>query len=100
MKQIRINYATYQLPEGMSAKDIQALVGFLSTLQSVDNIYSRVEGNYRQFHFTGEYARVQIVDDTESRYASQALAEAARDLYDEEVRAKAAADEVMADPED
>lgn len=100
MKHIRINYNTFQLPEHLSTKDIQALVGFLSTLQSVDYIYSNVEGNYRKFNFTGEYARVQILDDNESRYATQALAEAARDLHDEEVRAKAAAEEVMADPED
>jgi len=97
---IRINYHEFKLPESMAAKDIQALVGFLSTLQEVDYAYTNIEGNYRKFHYVGEFARVHLVADTETRYASRALAEAARDEYDENVKAKAAAEEVMADPED
>ena len=71
MKHIRINYATFELPEGMSAKDTQALVGFLSTLKAVDFVYSKVEGNMRQFHYTGEYIRVQIAGDNEPCCFSQ-----------------------------
>jgi len=97
---IRINHREYKLPESMTAKDIQALVGFLSTLQEVDYAYTKIEGAYRKFHYAGEYASVQMVSETEMLYASRALAEAARDEYDENVKAKAAAEEFMAHPED
>lgn len=97
---IRINHREYKLPESMTAKDIQAIIGFLSTLQEVDYVYTKIEGAYRTFHYVGDFASVQMVAETETRYASRALAEAARDEHDEEVKAKAAAEELMADPED
>jgi len=97
---IRINYHEFKLPESMAAKDIQALVGFLSTLQEVDYVYTNIEGAYQKFNYVGEFARVHLVADTESRYASRALAEAARDEYDIAVKAKADAEELMAHPED
>jgi len=97
---IRINNREYKLPESMTTKDIQALVGFLSTLQEVDYAYTKIEGAYRKFHYVSEFASVQMVAETEMPYASRALAEAARDEYDENVKAKAAAEALMADPED
>jgi hypothetical protein len=97
---IRINYKEYKLPESMTAKDIQALVGFLSTLQEVESVFSKVDGVYHKFHYVGEFANVQMVAETEMPYASRALAEAARDEYDENVKAKQAAETLMADPED
>ena len=97
---IRINQREYKLPESMTAKDIQALAGFLSTLQEVEFVFSKLDGVYRKFQYVGEYASVQMVSETEMLYASRALAEAARDEYDENVKAKAAAEALMADPED
>ena len=97
---IRINNREYKLPESMTTKDIQALVGFLSTLQEVDYVYTKIEGAYRKFHYVGEFANVQMVAETEMRYASRALAEAARDEYDIAAEAKAAAEALMANPED
>lgn len=97
---IRINHREYKLPDSITAKDMAALVGFLSTLQEVDYVYTNIEGAYRKFHYVGEFANVQMVADTETRYASRALAEAARDEHDIEVEAKAAAEALMADPED
>lgn len=97
---IRINHREYKLPESITAKDMAALVGFLSTLQEVDYVLTKADGVYRKFQYVGEYASVQMVAETDTQYASRALAEAARDEYDENVKAKAAAEALMADPED
>lgn len=97
---IRINHCEYKLPESITAKDMAALVGFLSTLQQVDYVLTRAEGTYRRFAYVGEYASIQMVSEAETPYMCRALAEAARDEYDENVKAKAAAEALMADPED
>jgi hypothetical protein len=97
---IRINYKEYKLPESMTAKDIQALVGFLSTLQEVEFVFSKIDGVYHKFPYLGEYANVQMVAETDTLHASRAQAEEARDEYDIAVKAKADAEELMAHPED
>jgi len=97
---IRINHREYKLPESMTAKDIQALAGFLSTLQEVEHVFSKLDGVYHKFQYVGEYASVQMVVESDTQYASRALAEAARDEYDIATKAKAAAEELMAHPED
>ena len=39
MRTININGNRFALPEGMGMKDVQALVGFLATLQTVESHY-------------------------------------------------------------
>ena len=97
---IRINHREYKLPESMTAKDIQALAGFLSTLQEVEHVFSKLDGVYHKFQYTAEYASVQMVAETDTLYASRTLAEEARDEYDIAAKAKADAEELMAHPED
>ena len=96
---IRINHREYKLPESITAKDMAALVGFLSTLQEVEYVLAKTEGTYRRFAYVGEYASIQMVAEADTPYMCRALAEAARDEYDIEVQAKAAAEALMADPE-
>ena len=97
---IRINHREYKLPESITAKDMAALVGFLSTLQEVDYVLAKTDGVYHKFQYVGEYASVQMVAETDTQYASRALAEEARDEYDIAAKAKADAEELMAHPED
>jgi len=97
---IRINHKEYKLPESITAKDMAALVGFLSTLQEVEFVFSKLDGVYRKFQYVGEYASVQMVAETDTLHASRALAEEARDEYDIAAKAKADAEELMAHPED
>jgi hypothetical protein len=97
---IRINHREYKLPESITAKDMAALVGFLSTLREVESVFSKLDGVYQRFQYVGEYASVQMVSETETLYASRTLAEEARDEYDIAAKAKADAEELMAHPED
>mgnify|MGYP006297048731 CR=1 FL=1 len=46
MRVINLNGTRFALPEGMSTKDIQALVGFLATLQTVDTHYNYDVSDY------------------------------------------------------
>jgi hypothetical protein len=46
MRTININGNRFALPEGMSTKDVQALVGFLATLQNVDSHYDYGTNDY------------------------------------------------------
>ena len=58
MKVIRINSERFVLPEGMSTKDIQALAGFLFTLQTVGSEYNYDKGTY--LHYPNNCAQVQL----------------------------------------
>jgi hypothetical protein len=59
-KVIRINSERFVLPESMSTKDIQALAGFLFTLNSVGNEYNYNTSSY--MHYAGQCAAVQLED--------------------------------------
>ena len=57
-KVICINSDKFILPEGMSTKDIQALAGFLITLQTVSSEYNYEHGEY--MHYAGRGAEVKL----------------------------------------
>jgi hypothetical protein len=46
MRIINVSSCRFALPEGMSTKDVQALVGFLATLQNVDSHYDYGTNDY------------------------------------------------------
>ncbi len=80
-KVIRINSERFALPEGMSTKDIQALAGFLFTLQSVGNEYNYDTGNY--MHYAGTGAQVQLEDvELMTKDEAEAQGTASRKAYE------------------
>jgi hypothetical protein len=46
IKTLSINGTSYGLPDGMTAKDIQSLAGFLCTLTTLNNEYDYDTGEY------------------------------------------------------
>jgi hypothetical protein len=60
VKTISINGNTFALPEGMAAKDVQALAGFLCTLTQLGNEYNYDDSEY--VYFVGEGVRIQVSD--------------------------------------
>lgn len=81
-KVICINGSQFTLPEGMSAKDIQALAGFLVTLVPVGYEYNYDDSSYVHFaQGKGVEVRVDTVNlipEAEAR----ALSKASRDRYE------------------
>ena len=61
-KVIRINSERFVLPDGMSAKDIQALAGFLITLNSVGNEYDYDTSSYMHYAHTGAQVQLEEVE--------------------------------------
>lgn len=62
-KVISINGSRFALPEGMSAKDIQALAGFLVTLTPVNSEYNYDSSDY--MHFPAKQGTEVRVDEVE-----------------------------------
>lgn len=60
LKTISINGNVFALPEGMTAKDIQALAGFLCALTQVRNEYNYDTSNY--VYSLGDGVQVQLAD--------------------------------------
>ena len=60
MKTINVNGTRFALPDTMSAKDVQALVGFLATLQTVESHYNYDVSEY--LYDLGRYPEVRIED--------------------------------------
>jgi hypothetical protein len=58
-KVISINGSRFALPEGMTAKDIQALAGFLVTLTPVSQEYDYDASDYLSF-LTGQGTEVRV----------------------------------------
>jgi len=58
VKTLSINGTMYGLPDGMSAKDIQALAGFLCTLTSLGSEYNYDDSDY--VHYSNGGVSVQI----------------------------------------
>lgn len=62
-KVISINGSRFALPEGMAAKDVQALAGFLVTLTPVHNEYDYDTSDYQSFLASqGTEVRVDTVE--------------------------------------
>ena len=59
-KIINVNGTRFALPDTMSAKDVQALIGFLATLQTVDSRYDYSVSEY--LYDLGRYPEVRIED--------------------------------------
>lgn len=59
-KVLNISGNRFALPEGMSAKDIQALVGFLAMFRSVGSEYDYATSNY--LHYVSNCVSVQLED--------------------------------------
>jgi hypothetical protein len=80
MKVISINGQRFALPADMSNKDVQALAGFLVTLQPVEQEYNYDSGEYMAYS-TGSGAEVRV--DNESTLISKAAAKQQhRDSYE------------------
>ena len=60
MKTISINGNMFALPEGMPAKDVQALAGFLCSLCTVRNDYNYDSSTY--LYSLGDGVQVQVAD--------------------------------------
>lgn len=80
-KVIRINSDRFVLPETMSSKDIQALAGFLFTLQTVGNEYDYDTGSY--LHYAGSCAAVQLEEvQLMTKAEAEAQSTASRKAYE------------------
>ena len=80
-KVITIDSSRYLLPEGMSAKDIQALAGFLVTLTRVD--YEYCYGGGESLYYAREGAQVSIGDmDLVTKAEAKAAADKSRAEYE------------------
>lgn len=78
MKTINVNGTRFALPDTMSTKDIQSLVGFLATLQTVETHYDYSVSDY--LYDLGRYPEVRIEDTTLTADA-KAKSEASYEAY-------------------
>ena len=58
MKTININGTRFALPDAMSTKDVQSLVGFLATLSTVDSHYDYSRSEY--LYSLGRFPELRI----------------------------------------
>jgi len=80
VKTISINGNTFALPEGMAAKDVQALAGFLCTLTQLGNEYNYDDSEY--VYYVGEGVRIQVSDQPlMDKAAARKLGEESRARY-------------------
>ena len=80
-KIINIDGNRYLLPEGMTAKDVQALAGFLVTLTRVDYEYCYGEGE--SLYYAKDGAQVSIGEQTlVTREEARAASEKSRLAYE------------------
>lgn len=88
VKTITINGNVFALPEGMLAKDVQALAGFLCTLSTLRHDYNYDTSEY--LYSMGDGVQVQIADrELVSREEAQTIEAESRARY----KAKRAAEE-------
>jgi hypothetical protein len=78
MRTININGSRFALPEGMSTKDVQALVGFLATLHTVDSHYDYGSSDY--MYSLGRHPELRLEDITLTDNA-KAKADASYEAY-------------------
>jgi hypothetical protein len=92
LKTININGNVFALPEGMSAKDIQALAGFLCSLSTVRSDYNYDTSTY--LYSLSDGVQVQIADrEMISREEALTIETESRKRY----QAKRAAEEAAAE---
>ena len=88
VKTISINGNVFALPEGMTAKDVQALAGFLCALSTLRHDYNYDTSEY--LYSMGDGVQVQIADrELISREEAQTIEAESRARY----KAKRAAEE-------
>ena len=87
-KVIRINSERFVLPEGMSSKDIQALAGFLITLNSVGNEYDYDTSSYMHYAHTGAQVQLEEVE-LYTKAAAEEQAAVSRKSYEARREAEA-----------
>jgi len=91
IKTISISGNVFALPEGMSAKDIQALAGFLCALTQVRNDYNYDTSTY--LHSLGDGVQVQVADrQMISRDEAQTIEKESRARYQAKRDAEKAAE--------
>jgi hypothetical protein len=91
-KIITIDSNKYQLPEGMSTKDVQALAGFLVTLTRVD--YEYCYGQEESAFYAREGAQVSIGEqELVTRAEARAMSAKSRAEYEARKAAEAAGTE-------
>lgn len=78
MKTINVNGTRFALPDTMSTKDIQALIGFLATLQTVESHYDYE--THASLYELGRYPEVRI-EDTNLTPDAKAKSEASYQAY-------------------
>jgi hypothetical protein len=89
-KIITIDSNKYQLPEGMTSKDIQSLAGFLVTLTRVD--YEYCYGIEESAYYAKEGAQVSIGDqELVTKAEAKARSDKGRAAYDARKAAEQAA---------
>tara|TARA_R110000823_G_scaffold214558_1_gene344392 strand:- start:15 stop:290 length:276 start_codon:yes stop_codon:yes gene_type:complete len=89
-KIITIDSNKYQLPEGMSTKDVQALAGFLVTLTRVD--YEYCYGIEESAYYAREGAQISIGDqELVTKAEAKAKGDKGRAAYDAKKAAEATA---------
>ena len=87
-KIITIDNNKYELPEGMSTKDIQALAGFLISLTRVE--YEYCYGQAENVYYAAEGVQVSIGNlDLMTKADAKAQAKAAREAYEARKTAEA-----------
>jgi hypothetical protein len=90
IKTISINGNAFALPDGMAAKDIQALAGFLCTLTALGNEYNYDTSEY--VYYISEGVRIQVSDsEIMDKVEARALGDASRARYQAKRDAEAAA---------
>jgi hypothetical protein len=87
---LKLSHIRFAVPESMSGKDLQSLVGFLATLRIVDSEYCYGGNSIDYAHHLGEYSSVQleelvIMDKAEAK----ALAKVGREAYEQRKQAEA-----------
>ena len=90
MRTININGNRFALPQGMSTKDVQALVGFLATLHTVDSHYDYGSNDY--IYALGRNPELRLEDITPTENA-RAKSEASYEAYKAKREAEKAAAE-------
>jgi hypothetical protein len=89
MRTININGNRFALPQGMSTKDVQALVGFLAILQTIEAHYDYGRSDYLYDLGRGPELRLEDITLTEN---AKGKAEVSYQAY----KAKRAAEEAKA----
>jgi hypothetical protein len=90
MRTININGNRFALPQGMSTKDVQALVGFLATLQTIEAHYDYGRSDYLYDLGRGPELRLEDITLTEN---AKGKAEVSYQAY----KAKRAAEEAKSE---